>query len=255
MDIGTILGFVFGFFSIVVLGMRGEFMPYFDVPSIGIVFGGCVTSVLMGVSMKTIKGCSKTLMLAFKYKADDPVALVKKIIEFSEIARRDGILALENVLPQIQDPFLKQGIQLAVDGTDPELIQDIMDTEMETVDARHGENRRLWETFRNGGPSWGAMGTSIGLIAMLKGGVDDPAMLASGMAIALITTFYGSLVSSFFVGPLCDKLVTRNNEELELKAIMLKGVMSIQAGDNPRIVEQKLKILLPPSQRGFGKDG
>ncbi len=253
MDLGTIAGFIIGTFAVVGVGMQWQFGPFIDVPSIGIVFGGCFANMLISLALDTLKTMPKSAPLIFKTNKDNPVDLIKKLVEYSEVARRDGILALENVLEQIPDPFLRQGLQLAVDGTDPELIQDIMETEMDNIEARHGDAKSAWDLFRGGGPTWGALGTVIGLIQMLKGGVEDPNALTAGMAVALITTFYGSLIASLMVGPVCDKLAVKNGEEMAIKTIMLKGVMSIQAGDNPRIVEQKLKIFLPPNQRGFGK--
>ena len=253
MDFGTIAGFIVGTICVVGVGMQGDVTPFIDVPSIGIVFGGCAANLMISLAGDTLKTMPKTAPLILKKAAEDPVELIKKLVEFSEVARRDGILALENVLDQIPDPFLRQGLQLAVDGTDPELIQDIMETEMDNIEARHADAKSAWDLFRGGGPTWGALGTVIGLIQMLRGGVEDPNALTAGMAVALITTFYGSLIASLMVGPLCDKLAVKNGEEMAVKTIMLKGVMSIQAGDNPRIVEQKLKIFLPPSMRGFGK--
>jgi len=254
MDFATIAGFVIGTFCVAGLGMQWQLGPFIDVPSLGIVFGGCAANLLISISMDDLKTMPKTAGLIFKTNKDNPIDIIKKLVEFSEVARRDGILALENVLDQIPDPFLRQGLQLAVDGTDPELIQDIMETEMDNIEARHGGAKSAWDMFRGGGPTWGALGTVIGLIQMLKGGVEDPNALTAGMAVALITTFYGSFIASLMVGPLCDKLATINGQEMAIKTIMLKGVMSIQAGDNPRIVEQKLKIFLAPSDRGFGKD-
>ncbi len=254
MDFGTIAGFVIGTICVAGVGMQWQIGTFIDVPSIGIVFGGCAANLLISLSLDTLKTMPKSGPLILKTGKDDPVELIKKLVEYSEVARRDGILALENVLDQIPDPFLRQGLQLAVDGTDPELIQDIMETEMDNIEGRHADAKSAWDLFRGGGPTWGALGTVIGLIQMLKGGVEDPNALTQGMAVALITTFYGSLIASLLIGPVCDKLAVRNAEEMAIKTIMLKGVMSIQAGDNPRIVEQKLKIFLPPNQRGFGKD-
>lgn len=254
MDIGTIAGFIIGLFCVIGLGMQWNIGPFIDVPSIGIVFGGCIANLLIALALGTLKTMPKSGPLIFKTGKDNPVDVIKKMVEFSEVARRDGILALENVLDQIPDPFMRQGLQLAVDGTDPELIQDIMTTDLDNIDARHGDAKSAWDMFRGGGPTWGALGTVIGLIQMLKGGVEDPAALTQGMAVALITTFYGSFIASLLVGPVCDKLGVKNGEEMALKTIILKGVMSIQAGDNPRIVEQKLKIFLSPGDRRFGND-
>lgn len=254
MDFGTIAGFVIGLICVVGIGMQGNVAPFIDVPSIGIVFGGCLANMLISLALGTLKSMPKSGPLIFKNQKDTPVELIKKLMEFSEVARRDGILALENVLEQIPDPFLRQGLQLAVDGTDPEVIADILETEMDNIEGRHAEAKSGWDLFRGGGPTWGALGTVIGLIQMLRGGVEDPNALTAGMAVALITTFYGSFIASLLVGPLCDKLGVKNSEEMALKTIAMKGIMSIQAGDNPRVVEQKLKIFLPPSQRNFGSD-
>ncbi|MDR1534337.1 MAG: MotA/TolQ/ExbB proton channel family protein [Planctomycetota bacterium] len=254
MDIGTLSGFLIGLFCVVGVGMTWQVGPFIDVPSIGIVFGGCFANMLISLALGTLKTMPKSGPLILRVSKDNPVDIIKKLVEFSEVARRDGILALENVLEQIPDPFMRQGLQLAVDGTDPELIQDIMETDLDNTEARHADAKSAWDLFRGGGPTWGALGTVIGLIQMLKGGVEDPSALTQGMAVALITTFYGSLIASLLIGPVCDKLGVRNGEEMAIKTIILKGVMSIQAGDNPRIVEQKLKIFLAPADRRFGNE-
>ncbi len=137
MDFGTIAGFVIGTFCVAGLGMQWQLGPFIGVPSLGIVFGGCGANMLISLAMDTLKTMPKSIGIAIKSSNEDPVDLIKKLVEFSEVARRDGILALENVLDQIPDPFLRQGLQLAVDGTDPELIQDIMETEMDTIESRH----------------------------------------------------------------------------------------------------------------------
>ncbi|MCD8349992.1 MAG: hypothetical protein LUC93_05195 [Planctomycetaceae bacterium] len=139
MDFGTIAGIAIGVFCVVGIGMQWNVGPFIDVPSIGIVFGGCAANLLLALAMDTLKTMPKSLPITFKSGADNPVELIKKLVEYSEVARRDGILALENVLDQIPDPFLRQGLQLAVDGTDPELIQDIMETEMDNIEARHND--------------------------------------------------------------------------------------------------------------------
>ena len=254
MDIATIAGLILGVFAICGLAMGWNVGPFWDIPSIGVVFGGIMTSLLISQPLGQLKTMLPAYKYCFTYKSIPPIELIKQICGFSEIARRDGILSLENMLESIKDPFLRQGIQLAVDGTDPELITDILETEMENIEDRHAAVRKAWDVLKNGGPSWGAMGTSIGLVIMLRGGVEDPAKLTAGMAVALITTFYGAVVASYVVGPFIEKLESRHKDEMSTKAIMLKGIMSLQSGDNPRIVEQKLKIFLPPSQRNFGRD-
>ena len=252
--VGALLGFVIAGVCVAFIGMGLDIAPFIDPPSMGIVFGGIIGGLLIALPMDAVTGAPKVFLKALFYNAADPVETIKKLCEYSELARRDGILALENVLEGITDPFLRQGLQLAVDGTDPELITDIMETELDNLDNRHAMGKRVWDTFKNGGPSWGALGTVIGLIQMLRGGVEDPNALTAGMAVALITTFYGSMVASFAVGPMVDRMDTCHKDEMYIKAILMKGVMSIQAGDNPRILEQKLKVFVSPAKRGFGKE-
>lgn len=254
MDFGTILGFIVGTISVFGIACRWEVGSYFDTPSVGLVFGGCLTAILISVPFDKLKKMPRTFLRAFRSPGaatdENPEEIIKKLIQYSEVARRDGILALEGVLEQIPDPFLRQGLQLAVDGTDPEIITEVMNTTVDGVERRHDDNRRGWELCRGAAPSWGAMGTVIGLVQMVKGGVEDPNALITGVAVALLTTFYGSLISSWFVGPVCDKLAERSADEILRKTIITKGVLSIQNGDNPRIVEQKLRVFM---QSGVAK--
>ena len=169
-------------------------------------------------------------------------------MKFAEIARRDGILSLESMTGTIQDKFIVKGIQMAVDGTDPELIEQILEGELDSLASRHAEGRLLFETLGKYGPAFGMIGTVIGLIIMLKH-MEDVSKIGSGMAVALITTLYGAVTANLICLPIADKLRLRSKEEMLMKQIIIKGVMSIQSGDNPRIVEQKLKTFLPPTFR------
>lgn len=255
MDIATLIGYLVGAFCVVAIGIGFDKLGgFFDPPSVAIVFGGGIGAAMISMPLETCINSWKVAMNIMLVKKQNPIDLIKRIVEFAEIARRDGILALENVTDQLQDEFLVKGIQLAVDGTDPELIESILNTEIECINKRHGNGKAFFEAFEKYAPGWGMIGTLIGLINMLAGGMDDPSVLTSGMAVALITTMYGSIIANFFVGPVATKLTMRNSEELMIKNIVLRGVLSIQSGDNPRIVEMKLKIFLPPSERGFGKD-
>lgn len=255
MDISTIVGFMLGAFCVVVVGIGlGSIPGFIDTPSLAIVLGGGIGATMMSVPLDDVINSVKVGMNVIFTRKQDEVELIKRIVEFAEIARRDGILALENVTDQISDEFLVKGIQLAVDGTDPELIEQILTTEIDCISSRHAKSRGFFEAFEKYAPGWGMIGTLIGLINMLSVGMDDPSALTAGMAVALITTMYGSIISNFFVGPVATKLGVRNSDEMMVKGIILRGVLSIQSGDNPRIVEMKLKIFLPPSQRGFGKD-
>ena len=166
----------------------------------------------------------------------------------AEVARRDGILALENATAEIKDPFLVSGIQMAVDGTDPDQIESILLSDLEAVEARHADGKALFDSLGRYTPAFGMIGTLIGLVIMLKN-MDDPSKIGPAMAVALLTTLYGALAANLVALPLADKLAIRSRDETAVKMIVIKGVMAIQTGDNPRIVEQKLKTFLPARMR------
>lgn len=255
MDMATIIGYAVGAFAVIIIGIGPANMPIFiDPPSMAIVLGGGVAAAMISVPMEFVLNTGAVAKHAFFHSSESPLELIKRMVSFAEVARRDGILALENVTDEIQDDFLVKGIQLAVDGTDPELIEAIMNTELENLEARHTDGKKVFDLLNKYAPAWGMIGTLIGLINMLKAGMDDPNALAQGMAVALITTFYGAVFANYLVGPIGDKLDIRNAQEMMRKQIILKGVMSIQSGDNPRIVEQKLMIYLPPNQRTSADD-
>lgn len=249
MDIGTIIGLVAGaamlLWSIL---MASDIGPFIDYPSIVMVVGGSVCAALMSFPMQNVMSIARVLRKAIFLKAQNPKELIANLVKYAEIARRDGILALENVTANVTDPFLVQGIQMAVDGTDPELIESILMSDLEAIDARHSEGKALLDNIGKFAPAFGMIGTLVGLVIMLKN-MSDPSSIGPAMAIALLTTLYGAVMSNMFALPLAEKLGRRSKEELLLKMIIIRGVMSIQSGDNPRIVEQKLKTFLPVSKR------
>lgn len=250
MDIATILGFIIGP-SLVLFGIfygGGTLRMFTDVPSILIVGGGSVASLLLAFPLREVFNLHRVFKIGIFAKPRDPKALIKELVQYAEIARRDGILSLENSVRDIKDPFLVTGIQMAVDGTDPELIQQIMENELDAIDARHANGKALLENVGKFAPAFGMIGTLIGLVQMLAN-MDDPGSIGAGMAVALLTTLYGSLVANLLALPMSEKLTKRHNEEMLIKNIILQGVMAIQSGDNPRVVEQKLKTVLPVSQR------
>ena len=250
MDIATIVGYIVGTFCVVVIGIGlSAIGGFIDIPSIAIVFGGGIAATMISSPLEDSINAVKVGMNAVFNKSKDPSDTITQLVEFAEVARRDGILALENVTDQISDAFMVKGIQLAVDGTDPELIEAILSTEIECINTRHGKGKGWFDAFEKYAPGWGMIGTLIGLINMLAQGMDDPSALTAGMAVALITTMYGSIISNFAVGPIANKLTVRNAEELMIKQIVLRGVLAIQSGDNPRIVEMKLNVFLAPSMR------
>lgn len=250
MDFATLIGLITGT-SLLLWAIMGKtsLSAFVDPGSIAIVLGGSFSAVMVSFPIKTLLGMIKVTKNCFFTKSRDPRALISDMVRFAEVARRDGILALENATSDVSDPFLVSGIQMAVDGTDPDLIESVMVNDMETIESRHADGKAIFDSIGRYAPAFGMIGTLIGLVIML-GNMEDPSSIGPAMSVALITTFYGALVANLFALPMADKLGLRSREEMLLKMIVIKGVMSIQSGDNPRIVEQKLKTFLPNKLRG-----
>ncbi|MBN1809620.1 MAG: MotA/TolQ/ExbB proton channel family protein [Planctomycetes bacterium] len=253
MDISSIIGLMIGVFFIF-LGIVGtgfdveNIRIFLNLQSVFITFGGMLAAFFISIPMGNIVTAWRVAVRAFFYVLPDPNAIVNRMVAYAEIARRDGILALEGATSKDDEEFLVRGIQLAVDGTAPELIEDIMSTDIEKLAARHAAGRRIFETLAKYAPPWGMIGTLIGLIIMLIN-LDDPSRIGPGMALALITTLYGAVAANFVFAPMAGKLAERSEQELLTKEIIMRGVMAIQSGDNPRIVRQKLRIYLAPGTR------
>jgi chemotaxis protein MotA len=255
MDLATTIGLVAGVGLLLwsIVAAKEPLTTFMDVPSAAIVFGGMFASLLISFPLRKVANLIKVTKNAFFAETQSPQRLIQDLVKYAEIARRDGILSLENMTETIQDKFIVKGIQMAVDGTDPELIQQILEGELDSLADRHSEGRLLFETMGKYGPAFGMIGTVLGLIIMLKH-MEDASKIGSGMAVALITTLYGAVAANLVFLPIADKLKLRSREEMLMKQIIIKGVMSIQSGDNPRIVEQKLKTFLPPSFRDLEKE-
>lgn len=258
MDLASVIGLVVCFamliFGIVSSGGLASIIDFLDPPSALITFGGTLCAVLTMNSMADYVNGLKSFMLVFKSPVLDTPGVINKIIELSNIARKEGLLSLEEAAGNLEDPFLKKGIMLVVDGTDPELVRAIMETELVNIDERHKKNMSFWENLASMGPAWGMIGTLVGLINMLKK-MDDPSAIGPSMAVALITTLYGSLLANWICTPVATKLKVNNNAELTVKEIMIEGLLSIQAGENPRVIEEKLKSFLAPKDRATASEG
>lgn len=251
MDIATLIGMIAGVGLIgwaIVSGAGDKVSGFIDPPSVAIVIGGMAAATLISSPLKAVLGVANVVKKAFLQKPLSPEKLIDDLVSYAEIARRDGILSLENVTKDIDDEFVVKGIQMAIDGTDPELIEQILTSELDSVAERHASGKNIFDTMGKYAPSFGMIGTLIGLIIMLQN-MADPSKIGDGMAVALLTTLYGALMANLICLPLADKLGKRSSEELLLKEIVIRGVMSIQSGDNPRVVEQKLKTFLSPSMR------
>ena len=248
MDIATIVGLLVGG-GLVLFGMGSSVSAFIDVASLMIVAGGTIGAALISFPLKEMTGLPGVIQHAVFVRVKAPNDLVTQLVSFSQKARRDGMLSLESVAKEIDDEYLKKGIGLAVDGTQAELVKEILETEMDYVSDRHKAGASIMDAMGGYSPAFGMVGTLIGLILMLQS-MDDPSTIGPAMAIALITTFYGALFANLIFIPLGAKLKKRSQEERLRKEMIVSGIMSIQSGDNPRLVEQKLNTFLAPKERG-----
>ena len=254
MDITTIVGLIAGF-TLIVMGILsgGTMSAFIDAPSLLITLGGTLSGTLINHPLNQMVGLVSVGMKSFFWSSLPSTELIEKIVGFAETARREGILALEQAVQEVDDAFMSTGIRLAVDGTEPELIQTILETELSFIEERHKAGANMFNYMGSAGPAFGMIGTLVGLVNMLQN-LDDPSALGPGMATALITTFYGAVVANLIFIPICGKLKIRSAEELLQKRMIMEGIMSIQSGDNPRIVEQKLATFIAPSLRPSGEE-
>ncbi len=253
MDVGTVVGLVLAYGMIVASVGPSALMTFVDVPSIFCTFGGTISVVLIHFPISQILNIGSVIKNAIFTRPQSPLDIVSLLVSFSEKARREGILSLESSMDEVQDPFIRTGLRLAVDGVEPELIKDILHTELAFIEDRHKSGTQLLEYMATAAPAFGMIGTLIGLVLMLQT-LDDPSKIGPSMAVAILTTLYGALFANATCIPLAGKLKIRTSEEVLLKEIAIEGVMSIQSGDNPRILEQKLLAFLPPSMRPEGQE-
>ena len=249
MDVGTVVGIVVGFGLL--LGsilMGGELAAFISIPSLLIVVGGTAAATLINFPIPDFMGVMKVVKNAFTNKASTPESTITTLISFAETARREGLLALEEQLKETTDTFLRAGMELAIDGMDLERIDSLMTMEVDLLTERHKRGQEMFKQMGKYAAAFGMMGTLIGLIQMLKN-VNDPSAIGPGMAVALLTTFYGTLVANLICIPLAGKLESISQNEVLIKNLVLEGIKSIQSGDNPRLVEKKLKTFLPPAVR------
>jgi chemotaxis protein MotA len=221
---------------------------YVDIPSILIVLGGSFAGLMISNPLPRVLGVMKYLKHALQIPNYELEKTITTLVNFSERARREGLLALEDDIEEVEDEFLKNGIQLVVDGTDPELIKSILYNDVGQLEERHSIGIKIFDDWGALAPAFGMIGTLIGLIAMLAN-LDDPDAIGSGMATALITTLYGSFVANLLFIPIKNKLEDRDKSERLSRDIMIEGILSIQAGDNPNILKYKLISFLEPAKR------
>ncbi|GHV78151.1 motility protein A [Spirochaetia bacterium] len=250
MNISTYVG-IAGCFGMIVMGIitgGNTLMTFWDLPSFLIVFGGSYLGLFTYSTMSDTLGIFKTIGLTFKAASFNEKGLIQTLMSMSEKARREGLLALEEMLDDLDDEFIKKGLRLVVDGTDAEIVRTLMETELSQMQERHIAKIKCVNMWGTLAPGLGMLGTVIGLIGMLKN-LEDKSALGPNMAVALITTFYGSMAANLAMIPWSGKLQAMDATESKVKEMAIEGVLSIQAGDNPRILGMKLLTYLDPVER------
>ncbi len=252
MDIATPAGVLIGallmIVSIILGGGVSGIAGFINIPSVMIVIGGTISATLVRYPLQVVTGLVSLIMKTIFVKVPSPQAEVQNLIEYAKLARKEGLLALEGRVADIKDAFLSKSIQLLVDGTDADGLRSILEKEIDNIRGRHNKGKGVLESMGVVAPAFGMIGTLIGLVLMLRE-LDDPSKIGVGMATALLTTLYGVIVANLLFLPMSGKLDIRSKEETLLKELIVEGVVSIQSGDNPSIVEEKLKGFLSPAQR------
>ena len=249
MDIATFIG-IFGGMGCVIFGsyMSGSLNGLLDLPSVFVTIGGSYACLFITYPLSYAVGIFKVMGRVFKTWDFEEKAIVQRLVTFSEKARREGILALEEEIQDLDDEFMRNGLRLVVDGTDGEVIRSLMENELNQMENRHNTWISLVNTWATLGPGFGMLGTVIGLIGMLTN-LEDKTSLGPNMAVALVTTLYGSILQNWLFVPIAGKLGYHNSLEVKSKEMIIEGVLSIQTGDNPRIMAQKLLTYLSPKDK------
>lgn len=247
MDLITLIGIIASF-AVMVYGImgNGEITSFIDVGSIVITIGGTITTVLSSFPLKTLVKMFPALKIALFSKKRDPIAVIDTIAELADQARKSGLLSLEDKAEEYDDEFLKRSILTMVDTHDQDEVRETLETQIAYTQQRHAEVRAIFDRGAAMAPAFGMIGTLIGLVNMLKD-LDDPDSLGPAMAIALITTFYGSLLSNVFFQPVASKLKVLDDQEVFCRELIVEGVLAIQVGENPRVMKDRLLALVPPA--------
>ena len=250
MDIATIIGLVLGFgliFTAIMIG-GGDVSPFIDMPSAMIVFGGALAASLINFPMKKVIGAFAVVLKCFLFKLPESSALITQFKEFSTLVRKDGLLALENRLGEINNDFMKRGIEALIAGSSAEQIRVVLETELSCIEQRHSVGKKIVDACGAAAPAFGMIGTLIGLVQMLRS-LDDPSKIGGGMATALLTTLYGALIANVVCIPLAGKLETRSQEESSQCEMIIAGISGLAEGTAPRALEEQLLVFLAPKQR------
>ena len=241
--LGITIGFIMIMIAIVSNGGSEGLAIFIDIAAIFIVIGGLIGSLFINFKFEQIKLVTKVMRESFRKNDRDLHSLIQQFVHLSDKARKEGLLSLELELDEVDDEFIKKGILLAVDGMEPEVITDIMNAEIKALEERHYRGRLIVEKAGEYAPAWGMIGTLVGLILMLNS-LDDPSSLGPNMAVALITTLYGTVLANLVFLPMASKLENKTEEEIFIREIIIEGIIGVQSGQNPRILEEKLTAYL-----------
>lgn len=250
MDIATLVGLI-GSFGLVAAAMimGGDIGVFVNVPSLLIVIVGTLFVVMMKYTLPTFLGLGKVIGKGFMFKSLSPDTIIAETVELADAARKGGLLSLED--KTVSSDFMQRGIQLLVDGHDPEVVKTLLNKEAKLAADRHENGITILGAMGDVGPAMGMIGTLVGLVQMLSN-MSDPKSIGPAMAVALLTTLYGAMLATMFALPVADKLGQRKDEEALNQALITDGLLAIQAGQNPRVIEQMLKNYLPEGKRGEG---
>ncbi len=250
MDIATIIGLLLAWGALIgsLLMEGGQLRALVNIPAALLVFGGTLGAATISFRMNQIMEIPGVLSQAFTDQTQDVGSVIRMLVRLAERARREGLLVLEEECRRIPDPFLQKGVRLAIDGTDPDLIREILSTEIHFLQTRHRSGEAIFTTLGGFAPTLGIIGTVMGLIHMLAN-LSDPGKMGPLIAGAFIATLYGVSSANLVFLPIANKLKSRSADEVLLREVIVEGVLAIQSGDNPRIVDEKLKAYLSPRLR------
>lgn len=255
MDIIYVLAMTVGIGGVLYLTIlfgQGNLLIFISAASAFCTIGGTIVATAISTQARNYPKIWRLIIKGAKPPKENPREIIPTLVSFAEKARREGLLALEDNIEELDDEFLKKGIQLVVDGTDPELVKAIMNTELAALASRHEDSNKIFRDMAALAPAWGMIGTLIGLVVMLEN-LSDPTSIGAGMATALITTFYGAVAANGIFMPVANRLDEYSRIEYTTREVMIEGMLAIQSGDNPRIVEEKLLAFLSPQDRRMAR--
>lgn len=248
-DLMSVVGIVFGG-GLVIFGIvsEGNLRAFWDPASVLITIGGSFGALMVSFRLDEIKTVLQVTKKVFVRHDESLLDLHQRFVELAQKARREGLLVLEDELDQIEDPFFRNGLQMVIDGFEPDNIRNIMNAELSSLEARHELGQSLYSTWGALAPSFGMIGTLIGLILMLAR-LDDPSAIGPGMAVALVTTFYGALLANLVFLPMAGKLAIYSEEEIRMKEVIIEALLALQSGINPRLLQEQIKSYFSPAEK------